>query len=277
MDIQEYISSGILESYVLGFCTQAEAEEVERLMIEHVSIREEIRAIQETLELAALSSPIEPSAGTKSKIWNAINEHEEIAPVIPINRPESYVNDVEERTISGARNKNWLTYAASFALIFGTASVAIYFYSQSRNMENQLAAATQSNEKMKAEMLQSKDSLGKIGSTLNLIADAGTKKVTLAGVPTSKDSKAVVFWNESKKQVMLTGIELPQAPTDKQYQLWALVDGVPVDAGVFDYSAANSMIEMKSIDKSQAFAITLEPKGGSVSPHLEALYVIGNV
>lgn len=274
MDIQEYISSGILESYVLGFCSRDEAEKVESLMIEHVSISDEIRVIQETLELAALSAPVAPSEGMKSRIWNAIQE--DTVPVISIKSPEFPIYQ-EEIQPSGTSGRTWLAYAASFALIFGAASVAIFFYSQNRKIENQLALAEKKNQQLESKMTQSQDSLGKIGSKLTLLADAGTKKVTLEGVPTSKDSKAVVFWNQDKKQVILTNIQLPQAPSDKQYQLWALVDGVPVDAGVFDYSAAASMIEMKSIEKSQAFAITLEPKGGSVSPHLEALCVIGNV
>jgi anti-sigma-K factor RskA len=99
----------------------------------------------------------------------------------------------------------------------------------------------------------------------------------LTGVPASKDSHAVVFWNQNKKQVILAGIDLPKSPENKQYQLWALVDGVPVDAGVFDTKSSHDLISMKSIEKSQAFAITLEPKGGSPTPHLEALCVIGNV
>jgi anti-sigma-K factor RskA len=34
---------------------------------------------------------------------------------------------------------------------------------------------------------------------------------------------------------------------------------------------------MKSIGVAQTFAITLEPRGGSVSPTLEKLMVIGNI
>jgi len=34
---------------------------------------------------------------------------------------------------------------------------------------------------------------------------------------------------------------------------------------------------MKNIPKAQAFAITLEKKGGSVTPTLSAMYVMGKV
>ena len=36
------------------------------------------------------------------------------------------------------------------------------------------------------------------------------------------------------KEVYLLVNQLPTPDPDKQYQLWAIVDGNPVDAGVFD-------------------------------------------
>jgi anti-sigma-K factor RskA len=54
-----------------------------------------------------------------------------------------------------------------------------------------------------------------------------------------------------------------------------LVDGKPVDAGLLE--DCNGVCKLKNIPKAQAFAITLEDKGGSASPHLDQLYVIGNV
>lgn len=263
MDVQEYISSGILESYVLGSCSPEESRNVEQMMSEHSEIRDEIRTIQETLELAAMQHAIAPPVGLRARIWESLEE--EAAPVVPMHR------DSEEQSYDRSAGRTWLAYAASFALIFSAGSVAFFFYSENKKTRQQLATIEQNNREMQQKV-------GRIQSDMKVLTHSATKKVTLEGVETSKDSKAVVFWNQNMKKVMLTGVKLPEAPSDKQYQLWALVDGVPVDAGIFDYNdAASGMVEMKAIDKSQAFAITLEPKGGSPSPHLEALCVIGNV
>jgi len=53
---------------------------------------------------------------------------------------------------------------------------------------------------------------------------------------------------------------------------------VPVDAGVFDWNS-EGLQKMKSISGQAvaAFAVTIEPKGGSESPSLETMQVIGNV
>jgi hypothetical protein len=46
--------------------------------------------------------------------------------------------------------------------------------------------------------------------------------------------------------------------------------------GVYE-SQEGTLVEMKMVNAAQTFAITLEPKGGSVSPTMDQLYVMGNV
>jgi anti-sigma-K factor RskA len=100
-------------------------------------------------------------------------------------------------------------------------------------------------------------------------------KVEMPGVPGKETSLTTVFWNKNTKDVYLLANKLPQAAEGKQYQLWALVDGKPVNAGLLE--DCNGVCKLKNIPKAQAFAITLEDKGGSATPHLDQLYVIGNV
>jgi anti-sigma-K factor RskA len=64
---------------------------------------------------------------------------------------------------------------------------------------------------------------------------------------------------------------------NQQYQLWAIIDGKPVDAGVFDGNVA-SLLKMKEIGTGAVtFAVTVEPRGGKQSPTLESMQVAGNV
>jgi len=273
VNVQEYISSGILESYALGSCSTQEVTEVERLMTEHDSIRNEVYLIQGTLEQVAARAVIAPPAYLKTQIWDAIRE--ESVPIFSLVQ-----EDLSSATDLAAGKKPWLSwtgYVASLAVIVASTAFALYFYRQNERMESQLAAVSTENSALSEANLNTSESLKNMTARLKVMAAADTRKVTLAGVPASPDSKAVVFWNAASQQVMLTGIALPKAPADKQYQLWALVDGVPVDAGIFDDTDTTGVFTMKSIGKSQAFAITLEPKGGSASPHLDMLCVIGNV
>jgi mannose-6-phosphate isomerase-like protein (cupin superfamily) len=60
MKSEEYIASGILEQYVLGYCSPSELEEVELLAAADDTIRREIEAITLTLEKYALAHTILP-------------------------------------------------------------------------------------------------------------------------------------------------------------------------------------------------------------------------
>jgi anti-sigma-K factor RskA len=68
-------------------------------------------------------------------------------------------------------------------------------------------------------------------------------------------------------------LSLPEPEEGKQFQLWALVKGLPVDAGVFNTDVSNIQ-RVKDIESADGWAVTLEPKGGSVSPSLDKMYLI---
>lgn len=102
----------------------------------------------------------------------------------------------------------------------------------------------------------------------------------MGATPKFQGSLATVYWDSRSKDVYLLVNNLPKPSPDKQYQLWAIVDGKPVDAGMLDMEDTNSgslVHKMRNIPKAQAFAITLENKGGSTSPTMEAMYVMGGV
>ncbi|RZK28201.1 MAG: anti-sigma factor [Hymenobacter sp.] len=68
-------------------------------------------------------------------------------------------------------------------------------------------------------------------------------------------------------------------PPGKQYQLWALDNGKPVDAGVLTAAttAGSGLQQMKDIASAQTFAMTVEPTGGSAGPTLTTMTVVGNI
>jgi anti-sigma-K factor RskA len=88
--------------------------------------------------------------------------------------------------------------------------------------------------------------------------------------------ESAVYWDSESSEVILATNNLPTLSENEQYQLWAIVDGKPVDAGVFD--ATDALATMKGISgEAVAFAVTIEPKGGSINPTMEKMVMIGNV
>jgi anti-sigma-K factor RskA len=126
-------------------------------------------------------------------------------------------------------------------------------------------------------MLQTK--LSAYENALNLMKNPLMAIVKMPGSPNSPapSSMATVYWNTESKDVYLLVNQLPRPVAGKQYQLWAIVDGKPVDAGIFDLGEGVSFVKLKTIPRAEAFAITLEKKGGSETPTMDAMFVMGKV
>jgi anti-sigma-K factor RskA len=56
----------------------------------------------------------------------------------------------------------------------------------------------------------------------------------MKGTPNAPGALASVYWNESKNEGYLSIQDLKQLAQENQYQLWAIIEGKPVDAGVFE-------------------------------------------
>ena len=113
---------------------------------------------------------------------------------------------------------------------------------------------------------------------IGILHDASFKLMHLAGMKKSPTSALTVAWSHAKKQVWIdmATANMPANDKDHQYQLWAIVGKTPVSLGVFDAdTTSKDMKEMKSIEYADAFAVTLEKRGGSPTPHLDDLMVMG--
>jgi anti-sigma-K factor RskA len=102
------------------------------------------------------------------------------------------------------------------------------------------------------------------------------KMASLQSMPLAPGASAKIFWDTTSKDVYLMIHNLPEPATDKQYQLWALINNQPVDLGVFELRQKSLMVKMKNAQEAQAFAITLEPKGGSSAP-TGGMYLMGKL
>ena len=275
MNIQEYISSGIIQSYVLGLAGPEDQAEFERMCTEHPEIRAARHAFELQLENQALSQAINPPADLKNKILTAI-ANEPVKPAKKSVQNPSF--PLSPQTMPGI---GWTRYvaAASVILLLGSTALNFYFFTRYRDTiaKYDQLVSTQTQTALSNQLLQTR--LQDYESAINLIKDPQIAEVKMPGLPKGPDptSLTTVYWDTRSKDVYLMVNNLPRPTTDKQNQLWAMVDGKPVDAGVFDLKQGLSFVKMKNIPRAEAFAITLEKRGGSQTPTMEALYVLGKV
>lgn len=275
MDIKEYISSGIIEAYVMGLASEEEIRILDCVQKNNPEVKQAILDAQNTLEDFASQQAIAPPPALKSAIWakiseesqpeNLVEETPEEIPAEPITAPLYPSPSIEPNKAP----LKWFAIAASILLI---ASVALNLYlnGNQNNFKNELAS-------LKTAQKENALAYQNLKSKWDLVTNPTVKAIPLLGVEKHPEMKAMVYFEQHSKEVYLALDNLPMAPKDQQYQLWAIVDGKPVSLGMFDQDAEAAVQKMISVTSAQAFAITLEKRGGSPKPTMENMYVMGKV
>ena len=263
MDIREYIASGVLELYAFGQLTEAERKEAESMCASHPEVKAELDAIQDSVDGYASAHSKNPSPALRSKILDQLDLRETKA----------------TKTIQmyPSNNYRWLA-AASVALFIMSLGGNIYFYSSYKNVSSQLADLQTKNNVLADNNIHLTNQINNISNDLTIISSPSNVKIELAGLPLSPTSKALIYWDKERKQTYINMSGLPPLAEAKQYQLWAIVDGKPVDLGILPTDKQEALLlRMKDVSQPQAFAITIEPIGGSASPSLDKMIVLGTI
>ncbi len=270
MNIKEYIQSGIIESYVLGLADAEERAELEQLRMQHPEIGAAIEAFEQELEQSAVHNAVPVNPDIKANLFDQLGlkyGEEDI----------KTIKDPKVIQLEGAGKTPFIKYlaAASVILFVISAGFNIYTYSKYKNLEAENRQLALQRDQLYANNSTIQTKLNELDQNMRLITGPDMMKVALSGVAGKESSNAVVYWNKTNKDVYLVAKALPQAPKGKQYQLWALMDGQPIDAGVL--GDCNTVCKLKNIQNAQAFAITLENEGGSPTPNLDQLFVMGKI
>lgn len=98
MDLREFISSGILEQYLLGNTNKEESLEVEKMIAAHSEVRTEINEISKAIEQMAMANAVTPSPKLKPFVMATIDfmermEQGEQITMAPLLSNDSSIND----------------------------------------------------------------------------------------------------------------------------------------------------------------------------------------
>jgi anti-sigma-K factor RskA len=274
-DIKAYIETGILELYVLGDITPDEKLQVEAMALKHPAVKAELDAIELSMELYAKENAVEPSENLRARILGSIltnlGDDRNFTAAPRHEESDSYEEeDIVVLSKPGANNFYKYAFAASLALLIASTIALVSVYSRLQQSNGQLIALQLQNQHFT-------NRVNLMDKELSVFRDPSFKLLKLQGTK-NPDMAVTVAFSAAKKKVMIDmrNMKLPHNDKDHQYQLWALVGGKPVDLGVFDATADSThMKEMKSIALADAFAVTLEPKGGSVNPTMDQMMVLG--
>ncbi len=299
MDLQSYISSGILESYVLGLTSPEENREIEVLAGEHAIIREEIASIQASLEAYATQFAQPPPLALEAKILSALDELEAeekekvsipINPFIAVEKTDQEFtgeeSDLEDEPnqppvtlshdsmslteIAQRQNRSKYWAVAASVLLGVSLLVNLLLFSRWKQTESQLAQVTAEQQQL---ALRNKE----MQQQITVVSNPEYKVVNLQTTHPKMNAEVIVYWHPQEGHLYIAASKLPPLPKGKKYQLWAIVGNTPVDAGVFSPTQKDGLLPMKSMPRqAQAFAVTMEDEKGSAVPTMP-IYVQANV
>lgn len=272
MNVQEYIESGIIESYVMGLASESERAEFERLCSEYPELVAARRKFEESLEGYASENAVTPPPEVKVKVLEAIGNTPSRKPASSIPPKITTMQVQKEQPVNEPASTPVLlrlVAAASVLLLVGMA----YLYYQTKQENKDLA---DTNDRLKVSLDTTRNVLQHIlDEQKDVVSNPNVTVVNMVGTQVAPKSSANIYWDSTSSNVYLVVKNMPKLPSDQQYQLWALIDSKPKDLGVFDATDQKMILKMKNTQKAQAFAITIEQKGGSPSPTLQKMQSIG--
>ena len=260
MEIKDIISSGLLEIHALGLSTSDEAAQVAVWINQYPDVKDELSAIETSMEDYAMANAVEPAASLKNKLTNKIQSF------------SSNTREVSPAKVTGISAFWKYAAAASVILFLGSAVLNLFYF-------NKLEKTGTALQDTKQELLAANDKLQNMDADMSVVKNKYSKAVSLDGLPAAPDAAAKIFWIKNTGEVYIDPSNLPEAPEGKQYQLWGIVDGKPVDGGMIITTKKDNKYriqKMKTFGKAEAFAVTLETTGGNPTPKGD-MYVMGKM
>ncbi|MGF2413344.1 anti-sigma factor domain-containing protein [Ferruginibacter sp.] len=255
MDINNYISSGIIEMYVMGLCSPEESTELELLRSQYPELNTAIIKFEVAFEKNALAATTETGDELDTKILHSLKELKIPAIALPSAQPK-------------IKKMNWLrAVAAAAVLLLGISSVMNYTLYKKNE-----AQAFALNEKTNTPL-----------STLpqddyKILRDPAITPVAMYGVAPYTLCRCTMYWDKKTGKAYIMIHHLVPSPQDKKYQLWATVNNKIINVGMVHDEIRDRFIELKNVPAgATAFTLTLEDIKGSPAPTEGQTFLYGSI
>jgi anti-sigma-K factor RskA len=266
----------LIEAYVSRLASPQEEQELEMAIDQYPEIAIAVEDCRLGMEHYIMLQSVTPPTIVKQNLIRIIAD-EETGKLIGNEAEET---QIIEDTPAGKRyvssSWRWAT-AAAILLLLGSLLLNFIYFSRYSDYKVKYEALLTTSNTLASEQNVYHTRIEQMEHSLDIVKDPSMQTVKMPGTKSFPSSLATVYWNKASKEVFLMANNLPQPAAGKQYQLWAIVHGKPVDMGVFDMGTDTAAIlqKMKSVDNAEMFAITLENKGGSPVPTMDQMYVAG--
>lgn len=241
----------------------------------HPEVKAYILSLEDTLEAYGQLHAVAPPASLKDSIMEGIREQK------ASKEKKVQLDETKRAQLYAQSNstQSWRRMAIAAAVILlCSLGLNVYLGSSNHESEKQYQELSAAHQQLVTDSATIYDRLARTEQKLQILSSPDLHPVTMKGVAKHPDLKATVYWNSTERTVYLGKSDLPALPAGKIYQLWAIVDGQPVDLGLYTPKSKDNLPQkMKTIQSGQlqAFAITMEKEGGNPTPTMDQMFVMG--
>ncbi|WP_018127017.1 anti-sigma factor [Balneola vulgaris] len=169
--------------------------------------------------------------------------------------------------------------AAAAAVVFMMMTLGMFIFNQ--NLENDLDERSTVITEQQTTIQLLETEVERKEELLAILEARDVDLILMDGLNVNPNGYGKVVWDKDNGQALLQVANLPTVPTAKDYQLWFVINNQPISAGVFSVNdpLKDNFFKIQELNQqatSGAFAITLEPEGGSPQPTGD-MYLLGSM
>lgn len=249
----DILNSGLLELYAIGSISDEDRQIVESALAAYPELVEEVRDIEITLEQYTRAHSIQPDPSLKDKIL-------------------SQIEDKTAGSDEGIRKNNPLNWQNGAMIILLTLLAWQWLKSMRDN-----TMLTDQNQQISQSCDSIQNQMNERIVTLENILSGNSRIIPVS--PTEKFPETQLYFHldSDQRSNFLQVKNLPNLADNQSFQLWSLKEGQdPIPLDVFQ-GTEDIIIPVQFVDATNAYAITIEPEGGSQSPTLENLIGVFNI
>ncbi|MBT8263412.1 MAG: anti-sigma factor [Bacteroidia bacterium] len=257
-ETHDIIESGILERYLLGELSKDEMASLEYSLEADSELKAHFQQLELDMEKMAMENAVTPSGNVKQALFRQLE------------------GDTDKKIIKINSRKPTRTYtaiAASLAVLFLLSS--FWLYQKMSGIQEDLRVVREQNDLLLDENEDLVKNYDETIQWLEELNSADTEKLIMKGNDLMPEARAISYVNHKNKTVILNAAGLPELPADKDYQLWADVEGEMIDMGVIPKDT--DMAVMTYIEEAESLNITIEPAGGNDHPTVSNLITFATI
>ena len=243
--VRLFLQGDLLERYLTGETDFEENLQAEHFIETYPEVSEEYNSLQLDLEQYARTYAKPLPREVKEAVLQQIRTPEVVEEAAP--------------ATSSSRTMRWYIAAAAVStMLLGTTTVSLWNQNKTLSTENN--TVVNQLENLKDNIVETNSKLELLKSKYAVLSDPNTKSYVFEGNERAKNLRSVAYINPREGLSAVNIVSLPDLPEEKEFQMWAEVDGEMVSLGTLE-KADLKLMSLPHTDKASSYKITIQDKG----------------